>query len=57
MLANTADDLDAPRGIAPDPEIDTNTTTIEDCSAQIKAFLDRGPAQRVFDQLRAHAKL
>ncbi|MFC9661244.1 chloramphenicol phosphotransferase CPT family protein [Nocardia sp. NPDC127606] len=36
-----------------DLELDTSTDTIENCSAQITAFLDRTPTHRAFDRLRA----
>ncbi|MFF2395126.1 chloramphenicol phosphotransferase CPT family protein [Nocardia sp. NPDC058114] len=36
-----------------DLELDTSTGTVENCSAQITAFLDRAPTHRAFDRLRA----
>lgn len=39
-----------------DLEVDTSTDSIEDCSAQIKKFLDQTPSLRAFDQLRAASK-
>lgn len=38
-----------------DLEVDTGTASLEECSAEIKAFLDRPPADRAFDRLRAAA--
>src|SRR5690606_821954 len=39
-----------------DLEVDTGTASLEECSAEIKAFLDRPPADRAFDRLRAAAR-
>nr|WP_197039603.1 hypothetical protein [Nocardia carnea] len=36
-----------------DLEVDTGAASIENCSAEIKAFLARPPPKRAFDRLRA----